>query len=333
MTLRLLVLVMLTWAGIQVGEARLALAAAAANQHVVKAYGSPKQHGRNRSGSQLEWRSFLKRPKRAKKTKLPAKWSVYVPPEGFAPKGGSASGGIGIGPATPQDFVERSVLMLVGVCMGHDQGVFDPTSYKSAMRAGATVLQYPEGEYFPPGPARERLKLRAQRVAEDPGYFLDTATQYTTYYLRVDGYLLDRTGRRARFIKVIHEGGYLRKGWRGAGGMPFLKPGQRYLLFLMPTRGSPDGNLRAKDELMGQGDEYRITGILAGKWDVDEQGGIVGRTDLYATSEPPYRSTLTLQGWLPRLAKDVRQHKRFYDPQGVRLRERYQHLLRPWQPQ
>ena len=83
MTLRLLVLVMLTWVGIQVGEARLALGVAAANQHVVKAYGFPNPRARDRSGSQVEWRSFLKLPKRAKKTKLPAKWLAYVPPESF----------------------------------------------------------------------------------------------------------------------------------------------------------------------------------------------------------------------------------------------------------
>ena len=47
----------------------------------------------------------------------------------------------------------------------------------------------------------------------------------------------------------------------------------------------------------------------------------------------PSSSRLILQGWLPRLAADVRQHKRFYDPNGERLHERYQHLLRPWQPQ
>src|SRR5439155_21098166 len=64
--------------------------------------------------------------------------------------------------------------------------------------------------------------------------------QYTTYYLRVEGYMKDATGRRAPFLKVRAPGGFLDGGVSGGGriGAPrFLETGARHLLFLTPNFG------------------------------------------------------------------------------------------------
>jgi len=99
--------------------------------------------------------------------------------------------------------------------------------------------------------------------------------QYTTYYLRVTGYLKDTTGRRAPFLKILASGGFLDGGQQGEVSVPYLKPGIRYLFYLLPNRGMDPGFFRNPDHVLGTGDENWVLERGIGCW-WEDKGLLVG---------------------------------------------------------
>ena len=107
--------------------------------------------------------------------------------------------------------------------------------------------------------------------------------QFTTYYLRVEGYLKDDTGRRASFLKILAPGGFRDGGQPPAYNIffPYLQAGKRYLLYLRRNTGFEwglTGAIMARDTiLIGRGDEFCTTGWSNGRWFEDEKGRLGGQ--------------------------------------------------------
>ncbi|HTE19133.1 MAG TPA: hypothetical protein VK689_12220, partial [Armatimonadota bacterium] len=117
-------------------------------------------------------------------------------------------------------------------------------------------------------------------AGNDGGFYPppQTSLQYTTYYLRVIGYLKDETGRRAPFLKILAPGGFLNGGQKADAPLPYLEAGRRYLLYLRPNRGLDWGNLGHTSSPIGRGDEYWTSGRGGGLW-WEEEGRLVGYVD------------------------------------------------------
>lgn len=149
------------------------------------------------------------------------------------------------------------------------------------------------GTYQPPITVDEMTRaasliLVGTSVGHD-GSFYSSAnrhSQYTTYYLRVAGYLKDATQRRAPYVKVLAPGGFLDGGQVAEVPVPFLVPGRRYLLYLIPNRGVIWGLTGSSDELIGKRDEYWVVGQGVGRWWEDE-GRLVGEVPARLHHEVP----------------------------------------------
>lgn len=165
---------------------------------------------------------------------LPKEWKLFIEPKDFTPKGASTSCGIGWEIPETVDELTRAST-IVAVGEGvGSDGSFHPVSGKGK-----------------------------------PSPF-----QYTTYYLKVLGYLKDGTGRRARYLKVLAPGGFLDGGLRGDERVPvpYIATGHRYLLYFTPNHKLPWGWKGNTEEPIGGGDEYWPTGMGYGYWFEDEKG-------------------------------------------------------------
>ncbi|HTE19132.1 MAG TPA: hypothetical protein VK689_12215 [Armatimonadota bacterium] len=192
--------------------------------------------------SQEAWRKRLV-PPAIQPQRLPSEWKIVPQPKGFQPRGGGgAQGSYGLDLSESVDRLVRESAIVVVGIGAGNDGSF----------------------YHPQGDGR-----------------LSTP-QYTTYYLRVIGYLKDATGRRAPFLKILAPGGFLNGGQGGGDGIPFpyIEEGHRYLLYLTPNEGVPWGGkpvLRSGVPLFGRGDEYWTTGMRHGRWFEDGSGKLQGQ--------------------------------------------------------
>lgn len=149
------------------------------------------------------------------------------------------------------------------------------------------------GTYQPPITVDEMTRaasliLVGTSVGHDGSFYSPSNrhSQYTTYYLRVAGYLKDATQRRAPYVKVLAPGGFLDGGQAAEVPVPFLVPGRRYLLYLIPNRGVIWGLTGSSDELIGKRDEYWVVGQGIGRW-WEEEGRLVGEVPARLHHEVP----------------------------------------------
>lgn len=138
------------------------------------------------------------------------------------------------------------------------------------------------GTYEPPTTvdemAREASLIAVGTLAGHDGSFYALPfkrQQYTTYYLKVMGYLKDTTDRRSPYLKVLAPGGFLDGGQQSEAPVPYLVPDRRYVLYLIPNRGVIWGLNGKSDEIIGKGDEYWVIGQGIGRW-WDDNGRLVG---------------------------------------------------------
>jgi hypothetical protein len=98
--------------------------------------------------------------------------------------------------------------------------------------------------------------------------------QFTTYYLKVFGYLKDETGRRSPFLRVLAPGGFLDGGKLGGDNvpLPYLETGRRYLLYLTPNYGIPWGSRGPTGIPVGKSDDMWVSGYGLGYWYENEAG-------------------------------------------------------------
>jgi hypothetical protein len=111
--------------------------------------------------------------------------------------------------------------------------------------------------------------------------------QFTTYYLKVFGYLKDQTGRRARFLKILAPGGFLDGGQQGGESvpLPYLETGRRYLLYLTPNYGIPWGSRGPTGIPLGTADAYWASDYGLGYWYENDQGNLA--SPLFSTAQWP----------------------------------------------
>lgn len=188
------------------------------------------------------WQKLLL-PPATTPTQLPADWKNVSMPKSFSPKGGGpAPGSFGQHPAETADALMRESAVVV-VGIG-------------AGSDGGFLVPWIKGGQF--------------------------TSQYITYYLRVEGYVKDATGRRAPFLKVLAPGGYLNGGEGTGDGLPFpyLETGRRYLLYLTPNTGYTWGIHVLRDSPdhvpTGRGDEYWTTSQRFGLFRTDADGKLIG---------------------------------------------------------
>jgi len=137
--------------------------------------------------------------------------------------------------------------------------------------------------------------------------------QYTTYYLKVTGYLKDTTGRRAPFLKLLAPGGFLDGGQQASAPVPYLEPGTRYLFYLIPNLGAVWGIEGKTDYVLGTEDAYWALGFGIGRW-WEEEGRLVGAVSAHEHYElpdgVPAPSHLSFGEGLRRVAAAVERERR-----------------------
>lgn len=156
--------------------------------------------------------------------------------------------------------------------VGHTPKGFEPLLERSGC-----------GTYRPPVTVDEMTRgaqvvVVGTLAGHDGGFYASPEKEhpYTTYYLKVTGYLKDTTGHRAPFLKVLAGGSFLDGGQRGSAPVPYLEPGTRYLFYLVPNLGLDWGFAGKADYTVGSGDDYWALGMGVGRW-WEEEGRLVGR--------------------------------------------------------
>lgn len=189
------------------------------------------------------WRKLLDAPA-TQPAQLPRDWKRAPIPEGFkpVPGGGGASGGGGDATRVTVDLLMRESDIVVAGVCVGNDGSFSREIY-----AGAGVYD-----------------------------------QYTTYYLRVEGYAKDAARRRPPFLKVLAPGGFLTGSniFTADLQLPYLETNKRYLLYLTRNTGVKWGLknavVAAGTPQIGRGDEYWTTRRLSGRFYEDAAGKLNG---------------------------------------------------------
>jgi hypothetical protein len=131
---------------------------------------------------------------------------------------------------------------------------------------------------------RSDLVVVGIAAGNDGGFYLEEANsraprlQYTTYYLKVVGYMKDRTAKRSAYLRILAPGGFLDGGQTGGEGTPFpyLEEGKRYLLYLVANNGVAWGNtsIVPQDQMpiIGTPEDYWTTGEINGRWYEKDKG-------------------------------------------------------------